>query len=658
MKKLKSQHQQIRHTNNLKIFIFLLFTTLFYYLPILFNPPILLNRGNDLEEQFWPVFYLIRKSIWENQTFPLWNNLWFSGMPLLPDPQFSLIYPGNFLFYFFPTDAAFLLYFIIHTFIGGIGVYLAARYGLKFSEKASIFAGVLYILIPKASGYIEAGHFGLAGSLAWVPFVLLGVIQLTRELKVKWAILLAISLANLFFTHTVNFLVILFSSLVIFLITLFTNHTKKVFLKAIFLFTLAGILTVGLTAITLLPQLEWLPTTTRSLLLNDRAVYPQWTGVFEFLQNIFLPLLRGSEKLWSIDTEKWLAIGITPTLLSTLGFLQLKNKLKFFIFISFVTVSLIALNNASPLRSFLLSQDLYVFARVSTRVWVIPTTLVVFLAAFGFDKMCRSSYRNWAYTLVTAIIIESLTLSWFRLMKPVPVQTQFVNEEVHHFLAADKDHFRVFCVTRCLSQKKAAIYNLELIEGYNTLQQKNYFDEFIQLSQVYWDKYTLPLPPFEIYKHRQIQPFTPELADYNVRYVISPHKLTDKNLVLKRQVDNYLIYEKIILKKRAFFSNGAEAPITIYSPNFIQVNTNGHPSLEFTLSEVWSPGWKVYLNGKEETVILEPKNKLRNVKIKEDTKFVDFKYQPDSFIWGSLVTILSLSFIILFGVIKWKNTKR
>ena len=639
---------------DIRIYFFLLSAILILYLPILSNPSIILNRGNDLEEQFWPVFYLINKIFWENHLIPLWNNLWFSGMPLLSDPQFSLFYPGNFVYYFFPTDVAIIIYLLIHSLLGGIGTYLASKLSLHLSKKASIFAGVLFIFLPKSSGFLEAGHIGLVGSLAWSPFILLGVLKLTQKPEIKWTVLLGIAYSGLFFTHTINFLIISFTSVLFFFVSFFLVHTKKV--AAFVLFFLAGSLTFGLTAITLLPQLEWLPTTTRSLLLKERIVYPVWTGIFEFLKNIFIPWYGGLSTLWEIDTEKWLAIGLIPACLAIFGFFKLSIKLKVLIIISCTVISLIALNNSSPISNLLTSIDLFVLSRVSTRIWVIIVLLIVFLSAFGFDKL-KLMKKRLAYSIILLAIIESLFISWLRLAKPIPIQNEFAPEEVYKFLSMDKNKFRVFCVTRCLSQHSAVIYKLELIEGYNTLQQKNYFDQFIQLSQVYWDKYTLSLPPFEIYKFRELKPFAPELADYNVKYVISPYKLYDKDLVLKKRIENYFIYENSIVKNRAFFANGAAAKVTIYSPNFIRVTTLNFPSKEFTLSEVWSAGWKAYLNGTDETVILEPKNKLRNVKITQDTKFVDFKYQPKSYTAGAAITSSTLLILCLYWVSKWKKLR-
>lgn len=643
--------------DNLKIYFYLFLTTVFLYIPILKNSSILLNRNNDLEEQFWPAFYLINKSIWQNHTLPLWNNLWFSGMPLLPDPQFSLFYPGNFLFYIFPTDLAFTLYFLVHSFVGGLGAFLVSKYGFNLSQKTSTFAGILYIFMPRISGYLEAGHFGLVGTTLWLPFLLLGVIKLAHEPKIRWILLISISSAGLFFTHTITFLITTLSAVLFFLSMLILYPLKKAFLK-MFLFLSAGIFTFGLTAVTLLPQLEWLPKTSRYLLLQERTVYPIWQSFLEFLRNIFIPWSQGIEKLWSIDTEKWLALGIVPSILAVVGLVSLKKNAKLLIILISILISSVALNNISPLKQILLSQDWFVLSRVATRIWIIPTVMVVFLAAFGIDKISNSKLKKWTNFLMVICIFESLILFWLRLEKPISPTADFVPEEIYQFLASDSDHFRVFCLTRCLSQKKAAIYNLELVEGYNTLQQRNYFEQFIQLSQVYWNKYTLSLPPFEVYKFRELQPFSPELADYNVKYIISPYNLLDKNLELAKKIGNYLIYKNSIVKSRAFFADGSSAHVTTYTPNFIRVMTFSPYSLEFTLSEVWNQDWKAYLNGRKLVPISEPKNKVRNVKIKNDTEFVDFKYQPDSFIKGILITLTTLVTFSFLSLTKWQKIKK
>ena len=105
----------------------IILATFVAYLPIIVNPKIVLERGNDLEVQFLPVFNFVKQSFLENHTLPLWNTFLFSGMPLLPDPQFAIFYPPHFLFLVFSTNFAFLFLMLSHIAVGGIGAYFLAK---------------------------------------------------------------------------------------------------------------------------------------------------------------------------------------------------------------------------------------------------------------------------------------------------------------------------------------------------------------------------------------------------------------------------------------------------------------------------------------------------------------------------------------------------
>src|SRR3989344_687636 len=191
--------------NHFYPFLFIFLLVLVSNLPIILNPNILLERGNDLQQVFWPVFYYIKQQVLENYQLPLWNNLWFSGQPLLPDPQFSLFYPPHILFLLLPTSTAFIFSIILHIFTSGVGVFLTSKYGFKLSTITCLFTSALYVLSPHLAGYLEAGHFGLVATMAWIPFVLLSLIMLNRKADIRWSILLALCLAGIFYTHTLIF---------------------------------------------------------------------------------------------------------------------------------------------------------------------------------------------------------------------------------------------------------------------------------------------------------------------------------------------------------------------------------------------------------------------------------------------------------------------
>ena len=255
---------------NLKISISLLVVTLIVYLPLLLSPQKLLSRENDLQEQFWPVFYYLRQHFLQDYSLAFWNNLFFSGTPLLPDPQFSLFYPLNWLLILLPTDYAFFVWLILHTFLGGLFFLILAKSVFRFSIITSFVLAALYITTPRLGAYLEAGHYGLVGTLAWLPLVVFSSFKLVSSKRIKYIILLGVSLAALFYLHAVTLVLAVPASLL--LILTLSLLTKSNLIKTTFRFILAAITSLGLTVVTLLPQIEWLPQTTRFLLLQDRLL--------------------------------------------------------------------------------------------------------------------------------------------------------------------------------------------------------------------------------------------------------------------------------------------------------------------------------------------------------------------------------------------------
>ncbi len=586
--------------------------------------------------------------------------MFFSGTPLLPDPGSQLFYLPNIIFLILPINNAFLISIILHTFFGGLGAYLAARKGFGFSNASSIFIALFYMTFPRTAGFLEAGHFVFITMTTWLPFLLLSVMKLTKSPKFGWSILLAVSLSGLFYSFTTVFIMVTITS-GIYLLTVGSFILYKFYSIKTLIFSILGIvLTAGLCAVTLLPQLEWLPYTTRFILLQDRDVYPQWNGKIEFIQAMF-PQISGINFTQNLDSEKWIATGIFISILALIGFCYLKRRMKVLIFTVSIIVILISLNNTSPVQSLLLSSDWYVLGRVSTRVWFIMTLILVFLAGLGIDRLKTVGLKKLTTILAILAVCELIFLSWVRIDRPIPVKRD-VPPALLDFLKISPEKFRIFCVTRCISQQDIARYNLETIEGYGTIYQKNYYKYFIQLSQVFWDKYTPTLPPISIYEFREIQPIALTVADHNVKYVISPYKLKDLDFKLVKQFDNLLVFENTKVRARAYFvtrgsNSEIEAPIDYYSANKIVVDTSKQKAKEVVLAETWSPGWTAYLNGNEEVSILETPSTLRKVEINPSTKFVEFKYESTGFKIGRIITFTTWSIISLYLVLRFIRRK-
>ncbi len=378
--------------------------TIFFYLPVIINKALLINRGNDLEEQFWPTYTFIKNHLLSDHIFPLWNNQILSGLPLLPDPQFSLFYPPNWFLIFLPLDYGFLIFFIFHTLLSGIGMYLLLKKTFNLSRLVSVIVATLYIFSPKSGEYLSAGHYGLLATTAWLPFVLLSIFNLVKKPNITWAILFGLSLSAIFYSHTVIFIITLAAS-VLLLLWLLTDNLH-LSLKAVFIYILSFSFVFGFSAVTLLPQIEWIPETTRTVLLQERDVYPKWFSIKELFINIFIPWFNNYNNFWIIDTEKWITIGILPISLALIGFWKLPLKVKIGTIFLITFTLLISLNNASPISKLLLKVDGFVLMRVATRVWFVVILIALILCGFGLEYLKQ---RRVAKALLFFIVILLIT---------------------------------------------------------------------------------------------------------------------------------------------------------------------------------------------------------------------------------------------------------
>lgn len=121
--------------------------------------------------------------------------------------------------------------------------------------------------------------------------------------------------------------------------------------------------------------------------------------------------------------------------------------------------------------------------------------------------------------------------------------------------------------------------------------------------------------------------------------------------LIKKGID----FEKfVILKKGPIVSNKlstkSKVNIQFYSPNKIIVRVDTDQPGFLVLSEVWYPGWKAYINGKE-TEIFTADYILRAINITRGKSYIVFSYQPNSVKIGVIISLISIA--ILFVITGW-----
>lgn len=492
--------------------------TIFAFLPFFANQNLLLNRNNDLTEFFWPIFYYIKQFILTNHFIPQTNELFFSGTPLLSDPQNPVWYLPNIIFLFLDIDHAIFLSLLTHIFFGTIGSLIVARKLFRWDLGTSIIVTSLYIFSTPLFSFLEAGHWGLVLFWSWLPYLIFSSVKLTKKPNLKILFLFAVSASSIYFSHVLTFLICI-SVLVLYFLT--QKKFKYPFLGLIF--------TLVLISPALISQVKWQGNTTRHLLLNRPEVFPIWRGKTELIRTIFT---------FNSETEKAITVGFSVFTISFLSFLKLNRKRKIFIFLIVSSLLLIIANNVSPILLFLMKFDFYILARVTTRVWFLVFLLLLFLIGRWLNNK-----KGWLQLLCgTLLVCEALLISYSYVNKPIS-KREDIPSTFYQILKNDPKNFRVLCVTHCIPQKQAAINNIKLVEGYGTLQNLDYYYQIQDALNTSWNNYSLFIPPFDVFLYQQVQPNPKKLLMFNTKYVITKHKLNNKNFIPIAKHNPYILYK-------------------------------------------------------------------------------------------------------------------
>ncbi len=288
-------------------------------------------------------------------------------------------------------------------------------------------------------------------------------------------------------------------------------------------------------------------------------------------------------------------------------------------------------------------------------------------------------------------------------------------------LKADPSHFRIFSLSYItfegfmhipktpfsrtfgtmqsfLTPNLSLIFEIDTIDEYAAILMKRYYELFSPVKEFF---------RLEEKEPWQIEQCTEILNILNVKYVISSFTLKNKDLTLLRGgkvklYENpralpraYSVQDVTVVKDdaealsvlgtRGFDAKGSmlitrgeyekvanninkvkglspdkykgETKILKYSLNNVEIETSGNDSSFLVLADNFYPGWKVYVNGSEKT-ILRVNHNLRGVVIPQGKNRVTFSYSPLSFKIGALVTLLTLLGIIIFVATQMKRDNK
>lgn len=244
---------------------------------------------------------------------PLWNPYNNGGLPFVADPQSAAFYPprwitlelsriaGGWSYNALQLEAAF------HVLALSFLMYLLLRrltLGAAHSHTGALITAIIAAYGGFTSGYPPLQLALLEGSI-WLPLVILAIHEGLRE-RVRWSLIggggLALGLSWLAGHSQTSFLI---TVLAVIYLAYRSFEEKYSLRRSLLALVLLGSITLGATAVTLLPGLEYLRFATR----GDLGINAKGNGFPP--QDVMQMLWPGSVSLWSP-----LFVGITGLLLA------------------------------------------------------------------------------------------------------------------------------------------------------------------------------------------------------------------------------------------------------------------------------------------------------------------------------------------------------
>ena len=146
---------------------------------ILPSGALLAGRDTDMASEFvsWRAF--LADSL-RHGHIPLWNPYTYGGQPFLGGFESAVLYPPNLLFVVLPLAPALNFSILLHLILLGFGMERWAR-NRGLQPWAAGLAGVVVPLSGSVFPHIFAGHLSNLCTMAWTPWIFLGLESWTRQ---------------------------------------------------------------------------------------------------------------------------------------------------------------------------------------------------------------------------------------------------------------------------------------------------------------------------------------------------------------------------------------------------------------------------------------------------------------------------------------------
>ncbi|RPI23219.1 MAG: hypothetical protein EHM61_20265 [Acidobacteria bacterium] len=665
----------------------------------------------DFEGYHYPLLYQIFRNL-QHGTLPLWDNSSYSGMPFVHNVNAATYYPVHLAvlgtFALLGLDFTLRLMQLLacfHYWLAAVGMFLLLE-ELRFRRSTAFLGGVLFA----CNGFLlaQSQHLGLVETVAWMPFAFL---LLKKGIESgAWihfqllALVLAIMLFVGFLPEFLGFLIIL----VFFASWLILTRARSR-LKATLQFAVSGLSALGLSAIVLLPVLEYAG---YSLELDKHGGIPRVPLITALIPDYF-----GSsslEKYWgSIDpTVNYFYAGLLVLIFLPLGLVTRRKELRFFQILLPVSFLLVFSPTADYFRQPLQALPLIgsLFRPVDLMIYVPLSAIILALAGLEAAKSSRPialasagwllvvlalSYhalweyrrsvldeaavpilllfvvgvlafalpKHWKTAVLPVLVVEVLLLNSGRFFAAFPgdpnsIGRNFVdstNQGLIEQFQSDPDVFRISVDQEHMGgpwNSAFRVWGLESINGFDPLVNKHYLD-FLQKNGLTWrTNRTFHLGDFD----------APAFRFLNAKYYLTTQEMTPTHPDFEKVVDGWYRvyrYRKFTPRFLALSGIGGEsisldqlaasrpARVLEYKTNSrrLEVESAGGSSFLF-VGEINYTGWRAKIDGQEARV--SPVNGIfMGLPLPAGKHVVELYFSPWSFRWGLGISLLTLAVLLV-----------
>ena len=411
-----------------------------FFWPVVTGAAWIPRGGGDLVSLLYPMYRMVAHSFQEGQ-IPLWNPYLYSGTSLIADNQSGLFYPPNLILFLFKPNfsyAALQNLVLLHFWLAGGGMYIYLRRkpsNLVLGWMPSLIGAVAFMFSGVFIAHI--GNLNLIAVLAWFPLIFLAFQTAVNEQHLNRRIRMAVLSGFLLGVATLaghgqsTFLIAAFLGVY----ALYEVMAQRKLMPLLVL-GVCGVISVAVSAVSLLPALEGVQYTVRAEFFSGT----NYSLPGRALIGLFAPdyFGRGIVKFWGMwERVEYGYVGVVTWLLVSLG-LSRKNL---FYGITAVLFLLLAMGENAPLLPLILRiYPDFPFQVPARFVFLLDFSLAV-LAAHGaqrlFDEVLTEARRNYwiAGTLAGVGVLAFWMWSVYQELSPLdPSRTMQVERAVVMFV--------------------------------------------------------------------------------------------------------------------------------------------------------------------------------------------------------------------------------